>query len=262
MSQTETVLTFDIETIPDLELLRRHYGEPEANLEQLAEIAQQEALEKSDGRSDFLPVIMHQVVAISVVLRTADKLIIKSRVVPESSEKEAVEKFFGLIDKYRPVLVSWNGNGFDLPVLNLRALRHNIVAETYWSGPDGDKWNQYTSRYHGAHQDVMDLLAQFNARSNSKLELTALSCGLPGKLGYGGDQVLPMYLNQQYHDIGKYCELDTLNTYLLWLRFRQLAGKLTPQHYTEECTLVEQTLTASKEEHHKQFLEQWLEHRN
>lgn len=261
MTPTNNILAFDIETIPNLELLRRQYDKPEGSLAELHTIATQEAIERSEGRSDFLPLVQHEVVAISIVLRTGDQIRVASKIAPHTAEDKIVEGFFGLIDKYSPVLVSWNGTGFDLPVLHLRALRHNLVAEGYWKGP-GDKWFQYNSRYHGAHADVMEQLAQHNPRCNTKLELAALNCGLPGKLGYSGSQVFQMYSEERFTEIGYYCEIDALNTYLLWLRLQQLTGALPPPNYLEECTLLEHTLAASKEDHLQLFLKEWLAQRS
>jgi predicted PolB exonuclease-like 3'-5' exonuclease len=53
--------------------------------------------------------------------------------------------------------VSWNGGGFDLPVLHYRGLIHGVAAPRYWDMGEGDyrdsrdfKWNNYISRYHSA----------------------------------------------------------------------------------------------------------------
>ena len=90
----------------------------------------------------------------------------------DSSEKDLVQEFFQLIDRYTPQLVSWNGGGFDLPVLNYRALVHGVSASRFWEmGESGDhdardfKYNNYISRYHLRHLDLMDLLAFFQNKA-------------------------------------------------------------------------------------------------
>lgn len=259
MNNQDTVVAFDIETVPDTDLLRRFHGQVEASDDEIVALARDKALARSNERSDFLPLAFHKVAAISVVMRTGKQLCVDSKVQPQHSEAEAVRSMFKLIDTH-PTLVSWNGSGFDLPVLHLRAMHHSIIATGFWQGP-GDKWNQYSSRYHGAHQDLMDILAQHNPRGNSKLESVALSCGLPGKMGHGGDQVYDMYRAERFKEISNYCEIDALNTYLLWLRFQMVCGNFNVERYAAECALVENFLASSAVPHLMSFLEVWLKHR-
>ena len=57
---------------------------------------------------------------------------------------------------------SWNGGGFDLPVLHYRALLHGVQAPRYWEMGDEDtafRYNNYLSRFHWRHLDVMDVLS-------------------------------------------------------------------------------------------------------
>jgi predicted PolB exonuclease-like 3'-5' exonuclease len=83
---------------------------------------------------------------------------------------KVIQSFFQAIERHSPQLVSWNGGGFDLPVLNYRGLKHGVVADKYWDlGDGGDddrefKWNNYISRYHMRHLDLMDLLAMYQPR--------------------------------------------------------------------------------------------------
>jgi predicted PolB exonuclease-like 3'-5' exonuclease len=73
--------------------------------------------------------------------------------------------------------VSWNGGGFDLPVLHYRGLIHACAAPRYWDMGEGDcrdardfKWNNYISRYHTRHLDLMDLLALYQGRGAAPLD--------------------------------------------------------------------------------------------
>jgi len=123
--------------------------------------------------------------------------------------------------------VSWNGSGFDLPVLHYRGLMHGAVADHYWDMGEADresKWNNYISRYHMRHLDLMDLLAKYMPRANAPLDAMAKLCGFPGKLGMDGGQVYTQYLDGQTEDIRRYCETDVMNTYLLYCRFQQMRG--------------------------------------
>src|SRR5688572_32684293 len=113
------VLAFDIETIPDVEGIRRLHGLP-ADLAdaEVAEVAFQKR--RTQSGSDFLGPHLHRVLVISCVLREGDSLKIFS--LGDSSEKELIRRFYDGVERLVPQLVSWNGGGFDLPVLNYRAL--------------------------------------------------------------------------------------------------------------------------------------------
>src|SRR5690606_25650178 len=132
------VLVFDIETIPDLDAGRRLYGLDGLSDEDVAK-AMFHMRRQETGGSDFLKLHLHRVVAISAVLRSRDTLKVWSLGEPQSEEKELVQRFFDGIDKFSPTLVSWNGGGFDLPVLHYRALLHGIAAPRYWDTGDDDR---------------------------------------------------------------------------------------------------------------------------
>ena len=185
------VLVFDIETVPDIEGLRKlnDLGAELAAAE-VAEMAFQSRRQATGN--DFLPLHLHKVVAISCALRDKSDFRVWSLGTAEDSEAELVRRFFEGIDKYTPQLVSWNGGGFDLPVLHYRSLVHGIQARRYWEMGEDDrefKWNNYLSRYHTRHLDLMDLLALYQPRANAPLDDLARLIGLPGKLGMDGAQV-------------------------------------------------------------------------
>ena len=108
---------------------------------------------------------------------------------PGSSEAELIQRFYDGIEKYTPQLVSWNGGGFDLPVLHYRGLIHGVAAARYWDmgrRRQEFKWNNYLARYHTRHLDLMDVLAMFQPRANAPLDQMAKLIGFPGKLGMDG----------------------------------------------------------------------------
>ena len=125
--------------------------------------------------------------------------------------------------------MSWNGGGFDLPVLHYRALKHGIQAPRYWEKGESDrdfKWNNYLARFHWRHVDLMDVLANFNNRAFAKLDEIAVMLGFPGKLGMSGAKVWDTYLEGGIKEIRDYCETDVLNTWLVYLRFEYMRGNL------------------------------------
>jgi 3'-5' exonuclease len=252
------ILVFDIETIPDVELGRRLYG-----LEGLSDAQVAKAmftLRRNVTGGEFLSLEQHRVVAISCVLRSREGLRVWSLGDPSSTETELIERFYDGIEKFTPDLVSWNGAGFDLPVLHYRALRAGIQATRYWQTGDDDsafRYNNYLSRYHWRHTDLMDVLSGFQSRARVSLENAACLLGLPGKLGFSGAQVWDAWLAGDVVRIRRYCETDVLNTYLLYLRFDLMRGRLSPERYAEELEKVRSVLRLGKEPHFAEFLHAW-----
>ncbi len=251
------ILAFDIETIPDITGLAKLYDlPPDTPANQVAEIAFQRR--RIATGSDFLQLHVHRVLVISCALRSDEGF----RVWSLSGEDEAanVQRFFDGIEKYTPQLVSWNGGGFDLPVLHYRAMVHGVSAPRYWDMGEDDrdfKWNNYLSRYHTRHTDLMDLLALYQPRANVALDDLSKLVGFPGKLGMDGAQVWPAYQRGETSAIKDYCETDAVNTYLLYLRFQLIRGQFTLERYQQECDVVRAQLGALDLPHWREFLAAW-----
>ncbi len=250
--------SFDIETIPDIEFGRKYF-----ELGDLADDKVATAMtfkRQQETGSEFLPLHQHRVVAISVALRTGDSFRVWSLGDEDSDEADLVGRFFDGIEKYSPDLVSWNGSGFDLPVLHYRALRHGIQAPRYWEMGETDrdfKWNNYLSRFHWRHVDLMDVLAGFQHRGRASLDQMAVLLGYPGKLGMSGAKVWDTYLEGGIRDIRNYCETDVLNTWLVYLRFEHMRGNLDDKALARELDLVRDTLKGMQESHLDEFLAAW-----
>jgi predicted PolB exonuclease-like 3'-5' exonuclease len=253
---TMNILVFDIETIPDVNAGRQCYDLPaDMGDETVAEVMFEKRREQTDG-SDFLKHYLHQIVAISVVLREKDKLSVWSIGDANNSEAEILQRFFDGIERYTPTIVTWNGSNFDLPVLHYRSLFHGTYAGRYWESGNTDnnfKYNNYLNRYHERHTDLMDVLSAYQPRATAKLDEIATFLNLPGKMGMDGSQVWPAYLADDLDAIRNYCETDVLNTYLIYLRFMLIQGKLTNERYQHEYQLVKSTLLTSKKAHLEQF---------
>jgi hypothetical protein len=251
-------LVFDIETIPDVALGRRLHDLGDLPDESVAKAMF--ALRRQGFGTEFLPHEQHRIVAISCVLRTRDDLKVWSLGDVDSSEAELVKRFFDGIDRFSPDLISWNGSGFDLPVLTLRALAAGIQAPRYWETGDGDtafRYNNYLSRFHWRHTDLMDVLSAYQSRGRVSLQNAAMLLGLPGKLGFSGDKVWDAWLAGNLVGIRQYCETDVLNTYLIYLRFEMMRGHCTRERYAEEVERVKVLLRAGKEPHFVEFLRAW-----
>lgn len=256
------VLVFDIETIPDIAGLRQLRGAPaEASDADVHAAWLQER--KDHGQGDFMPLHLQRVLVISCVFRNAEGLRIHSFVDKDGrSEGKVIQTFFNTLEKHTPQLVSWNGGGFDLPVLHYRGLMHGAVADRYWDMGEDDrefKWNNYISRYHHRHLDLMDLLAMYQPKNNAPLDAMAKLCGFPGKLGMDGSAVYPAFLAGRTDEIRCYCETDVMNTYLLYCRFQKMRGGLLEKEYEQEVVMVKETLgnLASQESHWDEYLKAW-----
>lgn len=250
--------SFDIETVPDVDFGRRLWGMEGVADEDVASAMTFRQLQKNG--SEFLPLHQHRVVAISVALRSGDSFRLWSLGEADSDEAELVRRFFDGIERYTPDLVSWNGGGFDLPVLHYRALKHGIQAPRYWEVGDSDrefKWNNYLSRYHWRHIDLMDVLSGYQPRGRASLDETAVLLGFPGKLGMSGDKVWDSYRAGGIADIRNYCETDVLNTWLIYLRFEFMRGNLDNKRLEAELALVRDTLAGMDRPHLNEFLDAW-----
>jgi 3'-5' exonuclease len=254
------VFVFDIETVPDVAGGQRLYDL--AGLSDEDTVKAMTHLRKTSSGTEFMRHHLHQVVAISVVLRSADRFKVWSLGTEESDEAELITRFFDGLDRYCPTLVSWNGGGFDLPVLHYRAMLHGVVAPRYWdTGKDDStfRFNNYLNRFHERHTDLMDVLAGYQPRAAASLDEFATLLGFPGKLGMSGDKVWDTWRAGDRQAVRNYCETDVLNTYLVYLRFQLIRGEVTPAAYASECALVRSHLQESDAPHLGEFLRAWAE---
>jgi 3'-5' exonuclease len=210
--------------------------------------------------NDFAPHALQKVVAIACAMREGAKFKIAS--VGEVADDEAtlIRRFFEILDRCTPQLVSWNGGGFDLPVLHYRAMVHGITAARYWDWGDDDrdfKFNNYLARFHTRHIDLMDVLAAFQPRAFTGLDTMARLCGFPGKLGMEGADVGAAVAQGRLAEVRNYCETDVLNTYFLYQRFRLMRGEVDAGGYASELSLARERIAASGLPHWQAYLAAW-----
>jgi 3'-5' exonuclease len=251
-------LVFDIETVPDVELGRRIYGFRGLTDAEVAKAMF--ARRRQENGTEFLSHEQQRIVAISCARRADDKFVVWSVGELTTSEDDLVRRFFDGIDRFSPELVSWNGGGFDLPVLHYRGLKAGVQAERYWETGDADstfRYNNYLNRFHWRHMDLMDVLSAYQVRARASLQDIACLLGLPGKLGFSGAQVWDAYLAGNLDGIRRYCETDVLNCYLIYLRFELMRARLTRERHAEEVERVRTYLRASREPHFAEFLRVW-----
>ena len=261
------VLVFDIETVPDVDGLRKlnHWDAMVADTE-VAERAFA-AREATTGRR-FLAHHLQRIVAISCVFRDDEGLRVRSLGTLDDNagenegdnETRLIQDFFKIVERYTPQLVSWNGGGFDLPVLHYRALMQGVAAGRYWDLGEDDrdfKYNNYIGRYHTRHLDLMDLLAMYQPRASAPLDDLARLCGFPGKLGMDGSQVWQAYSEGRLEEIRNYCETDVMNTWLVYCRFQVMRGVLSAAAFDAEVAIAKALLASLPAPHWREYLAAW-----
>jgi 3'-5' exonuclease len=254
-------MVFDLETIPDLHLGRRLLGLSDEEAADQAVIEQLLARRgKPDVTNTFLPHYLQKIVAISVVVATPEWVKVWSLGDGGSEESDLIKRFFEGIERYTPNLVSWNGSGFDFPVLHYRSLMHSIAAPRYWEIGDTDqnfKWNNYLGRYHRRHTDLMDLLANYQNRAYAPMDDIAVMLGLPGKMGMHGSEVFETFQAGGLEKIRNYCETDVLNTYLIFLRFQLIQGLLDQEDFALEQKRLGEYLLSTEKDYLLAFHQAW-----
>ena len=222
-------LVFDIESVADAELVAklRYAGE---SLEPAEAVRRYrgELLEKYE--SDFIPYTFQIPVSVAVGkvsgdFRLADVVVLDE---PQFRPHVITENFWRGWEKYRrPTLVSFNGRGFDLPLLELAAFRYGLSVPG-WFRSDGKSFEQARSRYNTkSHIDLCELLTNFGStRFHGGLNLAANLLGKPGKMDVEGHMVQDIYDAGRLAEINDYCRCDVLDTYFVFLRTRVLMGQL------------------------------------
>jgi hypothetical protein len=259
------VLVFDIETIPDIE-----GGETVYDLKGLDDKSTAKAmfhLRKQKTGNDFLPLHLQKIAAISVLFRgmgddMGHEVSVQSLGDQDSSEAELLSLFFDKIEQRTPTLVSWNGSGFDLPVIHYRALRNKVSAPGYWEKGENNgafRYDNYLSRYHERHTDLKDVLASYNSQAAAPLDEISMLLGFPGKMGMDGSQVWREYLKGNLKGIRAYCETDVLNTYLVYLRYEFMRGNLNAEEMEQEYALLHDFLDNSGQNHFQAFSKSWAD---
>ncbi|MGQ0633784.1 MAG: 3'-5' exonuclease [Planctomycetaceae bacterium] len=266
--QNVAYLIFDCEAIADGDLVARvrYPGEALTPAQAIRRFRDEVLAERGDGK-DILPVTYVLPIAVAVAKIDASfKLLDLSALDVPNYRPHVITKNFwqGWSHYKRPTLVSFNGRGYDLPLLELAAFRYGIAVPP-WFNVESKSFEQSRNRYNiGSHVDLCDLLSNFGAiRLSGGLNLVANLIGKPGKTGVDGSKVQDMYDAGQAQEINDYCRCDVLDTYFVFLRTRVLLGKLKLE---DEQRLVSETkdwlaARAQATPAYAHYLEHWGEWR-
>lgn len=264
------VMIFDCETIPDVNLIKqtmaREFNARELAMDSDLDISlNAQKIQKELSGSEFLPISYHQVVSISAVFCDEYGKFIKvgnfsaQGDSKEQREESLIKAFFDYLNKHQPRLVSFNGRGFDMPMLLLRAMKYNLSAFVYFeennSQLNKNKWENYRQRYcERFHTDLLDSLGSFGAVRGIKLDVVANLVGFPGKFDVSGDMVMDLYYQGEFEKIDEYCQSDVLNTYGVYLSYELLKGNLNLSDYQNLLKDLQEKLPKDKS-YSKAFLE-------
>lgn len=220
-----SLLVFDIETRIDKALLRAtQFAGLAISDEEAYERMRDQLRHESGGRSDFFPVTYHVPISIALVGAGDDGGLPGIEVLGADrlGEDGLVREFWRRVEALDGPLVSFNGRGFDLPVLELHALRLGCALPRYC----GNDRTGLRQRF-GRHLDLHDWLGNFGAaRLRGGLDLIAKLVGLPGKGDVAGGDVQRLWERGAWAEIHRYCADDAVQTYCVWLRVEQLRGRL------------------------------------
>lgn len=228
---------FDIETRIDKALVRTVYapGEAMSDDEAYERVRAQLVAEKG---SDFLPPAFHVPIVIVVGSVSSDWELTGVEQIggSEASEEEMVRGFWGRVEQFRGTLVSFNGRNFDLPVLELQALRYGCQAPRYFNDKFGHRY-RYSEQ---GHYDLYEFLTNFGqTRIRGGFHLLARLIGLPGKGEISGADVQGLWEAGRHREIAAYCRRDVIQTYFLFLRVELMRGRLSAEGYAHALEKAE-----------------------
>lgn len=260
--QNVAYLVFDVEAVADGDLIGR-VRYPDTELSAAEAVARYRSELIDERGNDVIPATFMQPISVAIAkiasdFRLSDLGVLDS---PEFRPAEISRRFWqGWAHYGRPTLVTFNGRGYDLPVLELAAYRYGLSVPG-WFNVDSRSFEQARNRYNTrSHIDLMDLISNFGAsRVVGGLNLLANMIGKPGKTGIDGSQIQDMYDAGQIEAINDYCRCDVLDTYFVFLRSRVLLGKLP---LDEEQRIVEETKTWLEQQQdsipsYAHYLEHW-----
>jgi predicted PolB exonuclease-like 3'-5' exonuclease len=224
----------DIETRIDKGLVREIYFPHTEVSDQDAYTQVRERLQREQG-NDFFPLSFHVPISIAVGQVNDDRVLTAVETVNghEYNEEAIVRVFWQRFERFSGTLITFNGRNFDLPVLELQALKYGCSEPRYFSGKSR---NRYTE---DGHFDLYDFLTNYGVhRLRGGFNLLAKMIGLPGKTEIDGSMVQQLWQEERLDDIHRYCRHDVIQTYFLFLRIELLRGRLTPEQYEH---VLEQT---------------------
>ena len=260
MANSNGYLVFDIESVSDIDLIARvRHPEGDVSPEEALSRFRAEQMEKKG--TDFIPFTFQVPISLVIAVVGADYAVSDFKCLKweDGGPKKIAEDFWGIWRKYgKPTFVTFNGRGFDIPMMEMMAYRYGIPIPE-WFGGSGSyaPRNRYNTT---AHFDLYEFLSNFgSAQINGGLNLSAKVLKKPGKTETHGDMVQDMFTRGEYADIHGYCFCDVIDTYFVFLRTKVLTGEITPEREADLIRNLRQRLTAWSADRApiKKYLDAW-----
>ncbi len=271
----ELSLFYDLEWVPDAAGAKRLFDLPDetTEIEAMQRLWQHSPQYNADTNPrPFLKYMFSRVVSIAFLSRKTYFDRDRERVTEFSlnslpklpfedddvDEAAIIERFLYIVGDRRPQLVGFNSADSDLQVLIQRGIIKEVTAPAFnqrpnkpWEGPD-----YFDARNSEAH---LDLIKRFSGGAMMpRLDELAKLCGFPGKIDVKGDQVTDLWLEREITKIVEYNQIDTLNTYLVWLRLVYFAGQIAEEDYVHEQEQFREFLEDETQKPEKAFLANFL----
>ncbi len=232
---------FDVETRIDKGLVKGVYfpreagGRPEVSEEEAYEQVRKQRL--AENQTDFFPISFHIPISIAVGRVNEERVLTEVETLGEEnySEEEIARAFWQRVERFHGALVSFNGRNFDLPVLELQALRYGCQAPRYFNEKYGHRY-RYSEE---GHYDLYEFLTNNGMyRVRGGFNFLARLIGLPGKKEFDGSMVQGLWEEGRLTEIHRYCRHDVIQTYFLFLRIELMRGRINPERYAQILELT------------------------
>jgi len=261
MAERLAFFVFDIESVADAALIAKVHYDGKVDAVDAVQKYQEELRETNN--TDFIPYTFQIPISVAVGKVAADLALLDIVLLdePQFRPHEICSKFWrGWTAYNHPTLVSFNGRGFDLPLLELAAFRYGI-AVPHWFAMNAKSFEQPRYRYNTRnHLDLFDVLTNFGAtRFNGGLNLAANILGKPGKMEIQGFMVQQLYDEGRLAEINDYCRCDVLDTYFVFLRTMVLTGSIALEQEQVLVTKTKEWLKTQAENSaaYRLYLDNW-----
>lgn len=214
-------LILDIETVPDKKLWTAPPKE-----------------EWKDGVEPFPPLWATEVVVMGSMLLEDDLTHKKLGIFGETKDEPGMLRDYAdFMNRSKPRLVTWNGRGFDVPVINYRLMRYGMQLPWFFGR---DVRYRYTE---DGHCDLMDCVSDFGAAGRGRIPLDGVAkvIGLPGKMDITGKDVDTLWnLGDETgkKKVREYCLCDVVQTGLIFQRWHHFAGRISTDDYRKAAASV------------------------
>jgi predicted PolB exonuclease-like 3'-5' exonuclease len=214
---------FDLESVPDFELIRRVVEDASDEDDILLGQAEEQIARNKSG---FLPPMFHRLVSwVGLWIDNNGEPRQKLSWSGED-EVEGLKEIINALQTFKDFgLIHHNGRGFDIPLLTYRAMKNNLQLPLRMAN------YEIRYRYSKSNIDLVDEFSNYGASSWPKLKHLGLLIGVPFKQTGEGNEVLSMFRKGELKKIEHYCYEDVMATYLIWLHLKFTVGDIQPEPF-------------------------------